>query len=247
METNASSMIMHSTYFKLQPGSLPDTRESYMSACREYLSSSQGMLSFWVGERDEDMQRPVNDLDFDVAMHQVFENKASFEQYNSKDPRHEQFVMEVNRWTTGTERRVLDSYLSHLFIGDANSTGLQEVAADGSLPRRLMHNIYFSLTDKSEDSRKKFTSICLELLSRHDGECVFAIGQCANPLARAVNVENYDVAVAIEWTSKEFYDRYLHSPSHEEFFPATKGMIEHTYVFDCHLRYEKNDRVYARN
>lgn len=246
MDAKTSAMIMHSTYFKLKDGSSADTRESYMGACREYLSTSKGMTSFWVGERAEEMQRPVNDRDFDVAMHQVFQNKQAFQRYNGEDPGHEQFVMEVDRWAPGTTRRVLDSVLSHLCIGDANSSGLQEVAADGSLPVRLMHSIYFSLTDMSADSRAGFRDICLELLSGHDGECVFAIGTCANPLGRDINVENFDVAVDIEWTGKEFYDRYLHSQSHKDFFPATKGMIKDTFVFDSDLRYEKNDRVYTQ-
>ena len=237
---------MHSTYFKLKDGSPPDAGESYMDACREYLSTSDGMMSFWVGGRAEDMRRDVNDLKFDVAMHQVFQNKDAFDRYNDRDPRHEKFVEVVNRQTPGTTRRVLDSYLSHLFVGDATSSGMQEVAADGSLPVRLMHSIYFALTDKSPDECAKFKDICRELLSGHDGECVFAIGECANPLNRDVNVENFDVAVDIEWTGKNFYDRYLKSPSHDKFFPATKGMIENTYVFDSDLRYEKNDRVYSR-
>lgn len=247
MESNSSPMIMHSTYFKLQQGSSPDTRESYMAACREYLSTAQGMMSFWVGELAEDMQRSVNDRDFNVAMHQVFQNKDMFEQYNGHDPRHDQFVAEVNRWAPNTTRRVLDSYLNHLFVGEVSSSGLQEVATDGNLPICLMHGVYFALTDKSEESRKKFADICLKLLSGHDGECVFMIGECANPLGRAVNVENYDVAVNIKWASKAFYDRYLSSQSHEEFFPTTEGMIKNTYVFDSYLRYEKNDRVFARS
>ena len=122
----------------------------------------------------------------------------------------------------------------------------QEVAADGSLPKRLMHSFYFALTDKSEESRAGFKDICLKLLSGHDGECVFAIGECANPLEREVNVENYEVAVDIEWTSKEFYERYSNNQNHKDFFSATEGMIKYTYVFDAYLRYEKNDRVYSR-
>jgi len=237
-------MIMHSTYFKLKNGSSQDTRESYMGACREYLSASKGMMSFWVGERAVGAERPVNDRNFDIAMHQVFLNKDAFERYNGQDPRHDQFVAEVDRWAAGTTRRVLDSYLNHLFIGGPNSSGPQEVAADGSLPVRVMHSVYFALTDKSDKSRAGFKDICLKLLSNHDGQCVFAIGDCANPLNRPVNVENFDVAVDTEWASPEALQRYSNSARHQDFFPATKGMLANTYVFDSVLRYEKNDWVY---
>jgi hypothetical protein len=247
MTTNPSAAIFHSTYFKLKDGSSPDARESYLSACREYLSTSRGMTSFWVGERTGGPQRPVNDQAFDVAMHQVFLSKDAFAQYNGQDPKHDQFVAEVDRWAVGTTRRVLDTYLSHLSIGGTDSSGLQVVAPDGSLPSRLTHSVYFSLTDKSDKSRAGFKDICLKFLSGQDGQCVFAIGDCANPLGRPVNVENFDVAVYTAWVSADAYQRYLSSQRHKDFFPATQGMLANTYVFDNTLRYEKNDRVYARS
>lgn len=245
MATNPTPAIMHSTYFKLKDGSSQDTRESYMGACREYLSASKGMMSFWVGQRAAGAERPVNDRAFDVAMHQVFLNKDAFEHYNGQDPKHDQFVAEVDRWAVGTTRRVLDSYLNQLSIGGTNSSGLEEVAADGSLPVRVMHSVYFALTDKSEKSRAAFKGICLKYLTGHDGECVFAIGDCANPLKRPVNVENFDVAVDIEWASQKAYQGYLNSAGHKDFFPASQGMLANTYVFDSDLRYEKNDWVYG--
>lgn len=246
MNKNPSAAIMHSTYFKLKDGGSQDTRESYMSACRDYLSTSKGMMSFWVGQRAAGAERPVNDQNFDIAMHQVFLNTAAFEKYNGQDPKHDQFVAEVDRWAVGTTRRVFDSYLDQLSMGGTNSSGLQEVAADGSLPvERVMHSVYFALTDKSDKSLAAFKDICLKFLSTgHDGECVFAIGVVANPLDRSVNVTNFDVAVSVEWASQAAYESYLNSQSHKDFFPATAGMLANTYVFDSTLRYEKNDWVY---
>ncbi len=234
------SPMMHSTYFKLKEGS---TRASYIDACHEYLSTSKGMMSFWVGELADDLKRrDVSDLDFDVAMHQVFQNKQMFDLYNGQDPRHDQFVSEVNRWAAGTTRRVLDSYLDDLYIGEGQGAGLQPVAADGTLPRRLMHSIYFLLNDKSQ--KAKLRDICVKLLSDHPGVCVFAVGEMAD-LKRDVSVTNFDVSVDIEWMGKQFYEEYLKSESHKDFFPATQGMIASTHVFDSYLHYERNDRVYA--
>lgn len=234
---------MHSTYFKLKAGSTSDTRANYINACYEYLSASTGMMSFWVGELAADMVRSVNDRNFDVAMHQVFQNRQMFDLYNGQDPRHDQFVSEVGRWASGTTRRVLDSYLNRLYIGEGNSSSLQPVAADGSLPTRLLHSIYFSLTDTAKIAR--FTDICVELLSDHPGVCVFAIGGLSDIDRPGVSVRNFDVAIDIEWVGRKFYLNYLNSQSHKDFFPATEGLIANTDVFDSYLRYEKNSRVYA--
>lgn len=228
MEKSTSPKMMHSTYFSLAMGSTPGLRNSYMGACSAYLSSSEGMLSFWIAQLAEDMFRLENDRNFNVAMNQVFENEAAFDKYNGHDPKHDQFVAEVNRWAPGTGRRVYDSFLSHLIHGKDNTP-----PAAGQ-PPRMMHSIYFSLADKSEASIKKFTEICMKYLSDHTGICVFAIGGLAN-MKRDVSITNYDVAMNILWKNKSFYSSYLTSKSHDEFFPATKGMILDTYIFDSYL------------
>jgi hypothetical protein len=228
MNKNTSPKMMHSTYFSLSMGSTPGMRDSYISACGAYLSKSEGMLSFWACKLAEDMFRIENDRNFNVSMNQIFENKEMFDKYNANDTAHNQFVIEVNRWAPGTGRRVYDSYLSHLIYGKDNTP-----AATGQ-PPRLMHSIYFSLVDKSAASIKKFTEICVKLLSDHPGTCVFAIGELAN-LKRDVSISNYDVAMNILWKNKDAYNNYLKSKKHEDFFPATKGMIGDTYVFDSYL------------
>ena len=61
-------MLLHSTYFNLGPNNTPDIGEAYMSEALQYLSTSPGMISFWIGRRALDMNRPENDLNFDIAM-----------------------------------------------------------------------------------------------------------------------------------------------------------------------------------
>jgi hypothetical protein len=56
-------------------------------------------------------------------------------------------------------------------------------------------------------------------------------------------VRNFDVGVDIIYESKKAYDDYLVSPEHEEFFPATKGMIANTYIFDSYLKYQS--KIYS--
>jgi len=56
-----------------------------------------------------DLNRPVNDPDFDVSLHIVFVNKAAHDKYQ-EHPRHLKFIEEnKDNWE---KVRVFDSYLS---------------------------------------------------------------------------------------------------------------------------------------
>jgi hypothetical protein len=234
-------MLLHSTYFNLGTSNTADIIEAYMAEARQYLSESKGMISFWIGTRADDMVRPENDLKYDIAMHQLFQNEAAFALYNGNDTAHNQFVIDVNRWVPGTTRRVMDAYVTNLLIG-GNSSEEQHIGADGNFPQSMFHNLYFSLTDKSENSIKNFTDICLKYLSGHPGIQQFTTGGLTD-IKRDVSVRNFDVAVSIIYESKKAYDDYLKSKRHDEFFPATKGMIENTYIFDSYIKYQS--KVYS--
>lgn len=234
-------MLMHSTYFSLGPNNTADIASAYMAEALEYLSTSQGMISFWIGERATDMNRPENDLKYDLAMHQIFKDEASFNLYNGSDPRHEQFVADVNRWAPSTTRRVMDTNLTNLVVG-GNSSTAQTIGKGGNLPQSLFHSLYFSLVDKSAGNIDKFTDICKKYLSKHPGIQQFTTGGLTD-IKRDVSVRNFDVGVNIIYESKKAYDDYLHSPGHDAFFPATKGMIDHTYIFDSNLKYQS--KVYS--
>jgi len=238
---NTSPMLMHSTYFSLGPNNTPDVAGAYMAEALEYLSTSKGLVSFWIGERAADMNRPENDLKYDIAMHQVFKDEASFNLYNGSDPRHDQFVADVNRWTPSTTRRVMDTYITNLIIGGNPSTP-QSIGADGNMPQSLFHSLYFSLVDKSPANIAKFTDICVKYLSQHPGIQQFNTGGLTD-IKRDVSVRNFDVGVDIIYESKKAYDDYLKSKGHDDFFPATKGMIDHTYIFDSYLKYQS--KVYS--
>jgi len=234
-------MLMHSTYFNLGVNHTPDIALAYMAEALEYLSSSKGMISFWIGQRAADMTRPVNDVAHDIAMHQLFKNKDAFDLYNGHDPKHDQFVADVNRWVPSTTRRVIDTYLTNLKIG-GNGSALQSIGTDSNMPQSLFHSLYFSLSDKSPANIEKFTSICVKFLSPHPGILQFTTGGLTD-INRDVSVRNFEVGVDIIYESKQAYDEYQKSDGHEEFFPATKGMIETTQVFDSYLKYQS--KVYS--
>ena len=82
----------HDVYFSLKDDS-GEAKNKMLAACTKYLSKHQGEVSFGVGPRAEDLNRPVNDQDFDVALHIVFMNKSAHDQYQDS-PRHKQFISE---------------------------------------------------------------------------------------------------------------------------------------------------------
>lgn len=234
-------MLLHSTYFNLGINNTPDIAEAYMAEALQYLSTSKGMISFWIGIRATDMTRPENDQQYDIAMHQLFSNEAAFNLYNSNDAQHSQFVTDVNRWAPSTTRRVMDSNLTNLIIGGNGSTA-QSIGADGNMPQSMYHSLYFALVDKSPTSIQKFTDICLKYLSHHPGIQQFSVGVLTD-IKRDVSVRNFDVNVDIIYESKQAYDDYLQSKDHHDFFPATAGMISNTYIFDSYLKYQS--KVYS--
>lgn len=229
-------MLLHSTYFNLGASNTPDIKGAYMAEALQYLSNSKGMISFWVAERAADMTRPENDPGYDIAMHQVFKDEDAFNLYNGNDPNHEQFVKDVSRWVPGATRRVMDTYLTNLLIG-GNASAVQPIGADGNLPQSLFHSLYFSLADKSAENISKFTGICVKFLSPHPGIQQFTAGGLTD-IKRDVSVRNFDVAVNIIYESKEAYEEYLKSQGHNDFFPASKGMITGTFIFDSYLKYQ---------
>jgi hypothetical protein len=98
-------MLAHNVYFTLKDKT-PAARAKLVEACRHFLTGHPGCLFFACGTREERLQRPVNDRDFDVALHLVFDSKESHDTYQDS-ARHVEFV-EQNR--AGWEKaRVFDS------------------------------------------------------------------------------------------------------------------------------------------
>jgi hypothetical protein len=100
-------MIAHNVYFALNDNSAA-ARQSLVDACQKYLSDHPGIVSFACGLRAADHVRAVNDLDFDVGLHIVFQDKAAHDQYQAA-PLHLQFVEEnKGNWK---KARVFDTVL----------------------------------------------------------------------------------------------------------------------------------------
>ncbi len=88
---DAQAPIVHNVYFKLKDSS--DAKIAQLvAACKKYLAPQPGVTFFAAGGL-ADLDRPVNDRDWDVGLHVVFENRAAHDRYQD-DPQHKQFIEE---------------------------------------------------------------------------------------------------------------------------------------------------------
>jgi hypothetical protein len=100
--------LAHIVYFTLKDRS-PAAVEKMVAACQKYLTGHPGTLYFAAGTLVPDLTRPVNQLDFDVALHVVFDSREAHDAYQVA-PRHQQFIDENKpNWE---KVRVFDSYVS---------------------------------------------------------------------------------------------------------------------------------------
>jgi hypothetical protein len=103
-ETPQGPMLVHNVYFSLNE-STPAAREKLIAACQKYLTNHPGTVFFAVGT-PSDLDRPVNDRDFDVGLHVVFEDRAAHDAYQIAE-RHQQFIAENK--STWKRVRVFDT------------------------------------------------------------------------------------------------------------------------------------------
>ncbi|HEX4000455.1 MAG TPA: Dabb family protein [Pirellulales bacterium] len=98
--------LAHIVFFALKDSSAA-ARQQLADACQRYLTGHPGEVSFSVGT-PADLARDVNDRDFDVALHIVFETRAAHDAYQTA-PRHLKFIDECKaNWK---KVRVFDSNL----------------------------------------------------------------------------------------------------------------------------------------
>jgi hypothetical protein len=91
-DTAGAKRLAHMVYFTLKDNS-PAGVEKQLAACRKYLTDHPGVIFFAIGTRTSGLNREVNDKEFDVGLHVVFESRAAHDQYQLH-PRHVQFIEE---------------------------------------------------------------------------------------------------------------------------------------------------------
>ena len=104
----AERQLGHMVFFKLKE-STPANKERLVEACQKYLTGHDGTVYFSVGVLAEEMNRDVNDRNFDVALHVVFKDKAAHDAY-AVHPRHMKFIEECKPMWDNV--RVFDSFLA---------------------------------------------------------------------------------------------------------------------------------------
>jgi hypothetical protein len=101
-------MFGHCVYFTLKDKS-ESAIETLVEDCHRYLASIPGIAFYAAGRLAEEMQRPVNDRDFDVALHVVFTDKAAADAYQVHDD-HTAFVQKHSgNWE---KVRVFDAHVA---------------------------------------------------------------------------------------------------------------------------------------
>ena len=101
----AERLLSHDVYFTLNDGS-DEAKRKLVGECKKYLAKHPGVVFFAAGAREAQLERPVNDRDFDVALHIVFSTRADHDRYQTSEG-HLRFIAENKaNWKTV---RVFDS------------------------------------------------------------------------------------------------------------------------------------------
>jgi hypothetical protein len=97
-------LLVHNVFFSLADNS-PAAVKKLVTACRRHLTGHPGTVFFAAGTVS-DLDRPVNDRDFDVGLHLVFSSRADHDRYQNS-ARHLKFIEETKpNWKSV---RVFDS------------------------------------------------------------------------------------------------------------------------------------------
>jgi hypothetical protein len=102
-----SAPLAHIVFFTLAQSN-DANRSKLIDACKKYLDKHEGVVFFGVGVNAPQYDREVNDRDYDVALHLIFETARHQDAYQTH-PRHVKFVEECKGlWK---KVRVFDSTL----------------------------------------------------------------------------------------------------------------------------------------
>lgn len=105
--TNAG--LVHDVYFNLKDKS-PGAKEALVAGCYGILEPINGIVFLAAGTRDTELDREVNDVDYDVSLHIYFTDRAAHDVYQD-DPKHTEFIETFkDNWLSV---RVFDSNLAH--------------------------------------------------------------------------------------------------------------------------------------
>lgn len=103
-------MLAHNVFFTLKDKS-QQAIDSLVASGKTYLANHAGTVFFAMGSLNTELDRPVNDREFDVALHVIFESKAAHDEYQVHE-RHNAFIdANKDNWD---KVRVFDSDVSSI-------------------------------------------------------------------------------------------------------------------------------------
>ena len=109
-------------------------------------------------------------------------------------------------------------------------------AAEAKAEGPLAHTVFFTLQDRSAESREKFVASCHKYLAGHAGVTFFAVATIADDVNEgAVSVRDFDVSLHAVFDSKENEQAYLKHPRHLQFVEENKANFEKVRVFDSYV------------
>lgn len=98
-------MIAHNVYFTLEDSS-DIAIADLVAGCQKYLKEHPGVVFFAAGGLEPELDRPVNDREFHVALHVVFDSRETHDVYQTA-PDHLTFIDQYkSNWK---QVRVFDS------------------------------------------------------------------------------------------------------------------------------------------
>lgn len=95
----------------------------------------------------------------------------------------------------------------------------------------LVHNVYFTLKEPTDENRKKLLAACDKYLSDHPGTVFYAAGTLAD-LDRPVNDRGFDVGLHVIFKDRASHDAYQTAPKHLQFIEENKADWAKVRVFD---------------
>ena len=96
----------------------------------------------------------------------------------------------------------------------------------------LVHNVYFSLIDRSAAARQRLLEACRRHLPGHPGIVFFACGELCAELARDVNDRDWDVGLHIIFQDRAAHDFYQETEAHLTFIAENRATWAGVRVFD---------------
>jgi hypothetical protein len=96
----------------------------------------------------------------------------------------------------------------------------------------LVHDVYFTLRDKSPRAITTLLEACKKYLRNHPGVEFFACGTLEPELARPVNDRGFDVALHVVFHDRASHDLYQEAPAHKRFIEENRENWESVRVFD---------------